>query len=864
MPQQKKEQETVVTEEYTTTFESDENKGNKQRKTKKTIIKNINEKKGEDSTVIIEEEIDIDEIKSPFQSAESLLNIEEICDNANSETESKNTAEPSKPDYLASNTNLFLERTSCVLQDANRGPSNNISAEQVKPPVTKDHETPVEDAMLGKTTYLIPIAKEKPTDDTITKQVTVSETLTPNSKNVKITKKTLTRNKGKKQQVTEIVTVEEEGKSPVTTVYEVPEEVRFDETTSLLPVTEYETPAESEEVKEQVTVVQETTPEGKDVKITKKKVTHKKGKKQQVTEIVTVEEDGKPPVTTVYEVPVEDMLEETCLLPVAEEKTSEDEITERVTVSETLTPNGKNVKITKKTLSRQGGKKQQVTEIVTVEEEGKSPVTTVYEVPEEVRFDETTGLLPVTEYETPAESEEVKEQVTVVQETTPEGKDVKITKKKVTHKKGKKQQVTEIVTVEEDGKPPVTTVYEVPVEDMLEKTCLLPVAEEKTSEDEITERVTVSETLTPDGKEVKITNKTLTKKRGKKQQVTEIVTVEEEGKSSVTTVHEVTNESVLDETTGLLPVTKYETPAESEEVKEQVTVVQETTPEGKDVKITKKKVTHKKGKKQQVTKIVTVEEDGKPPVTTVYEVPVEDMLKETCLLPVAEERTSEDEITKRVTVSKTLTPDGKDVKITKKTLSRRRGKKQQVTEIVTVEEEGKSPVTTVHEVSNENVLDETNGLLLVTEYKTPAESEEVKEQVTEVHETTPEGKDVKISKRKVTHKNGKKQQVTEIVTVEEEGRSSITTVHEVPNENVLDETTGLLPVTEYKTPTESEEVKEQVTVVHETTPEGKDVKISKKKVTHRKGKKQQVTEIVTVEEDKKPPVTTVYEVPVED
>ena len=84
----------------------------------------------------------------------------------------------------------------------------------------------------------------------------------------------------------------------------------MEETITPLPAPEYAKPSEVEEVREQVTVTQEVTKLGRPKKTTKKKIIKRKGKEQQVTEIVTVEEEGKAPKTTVTEGPVEEVVEE--------------------------------------------------------------------------------------------------------------------------------------------------------------------------------------------------------------------------------------------------------------------------------------------------------------------------------------------------------------------------------------------------------------------------------------------------------------------------------------------------------------------------------------------------------------------------
>ncbi len=89
--------------------------------------------------------------------------------------------------------------------------------------------------------------------------------------------------------------------------------------------------------------------------------------------------------------------------------------------------------------------------------------------------------------------------------------------------------------------------------------------------------------------------------------------------------------------------------------------------------------------------------------------------------------------------------------------------------------------------------------------------------------------------------------MTEEITVEEQGKRPVTTVTEGPVEEVIEELIKPLPAPEHVTPTEVEEVREQVTVTEEVTHDGKPKRVTKKKVIKRKGKEQQVTEVVTVE-----------------
>ena len=108
-------------------------------------------------------------------------------------------------------------------------------------------------------------------------------------------------------------------------------------------------------------------------RLLRNEIKKKSGKKQEVTEIVTVEEPNKEPETTVT---------------VVESEIPEEQIPSSVQISEDVSEVKKGDKtIKKRTIKKKSGKKQEVTEIVTVEEPNKEPETTVTvvesEIPEE-------------------------------------------------------------------------------------------------------------------------------------------------------------------------------------------------------------------------------------------------------------------------------------------------------------------------------------------------------------------------------------------------------------------------------------------------------------------------------------------------
>ncbi|EDS29253.1 myosin light chain kinase [Culex quinquefasciatus] len=712
-----------------------------------------------------------------------------------------------------------------------------------------EYEVPFEEAIEFQPHKFAPqeaVVQELP------EEVKVTEIITEEGKPKKqITKKRVIKKKtGKKEQVTEIVTVQEDDQLPQTTVTVTESEVPFEEAVEFQPHKIAPQEAVVQELPEEVKVTEIITEEGQPKKqITKKRVIKKKtGKKEQVTEIVTVQEDDQLPQTTVTvtesDVPFEEAVE---FQPhkFAPQEAVVQELPEEVKVTEIITEEGQPKKqITKKrVIKKKTGKKEQVTEIVTVQEDDQLPQTTVTVTESEVPFEEAVEFQPHKFAPQEAVVQELPEEVKVTEIITEEGKPKKqITKKRVIKKKtGKKEQVTEIVTVQEDDQLPQTTVTvtesEVPFEEAVE---FLPhkITPQEAVVQELPEEVKVSEIITEEGKPKKqITKKRVIKKKtGKKEQVTEIVTVQEDDQLPQTTVTVTESDVPFEEAVEFLPHKITPQEAVVQELPEEVKVTEIITEEGQPKKqITKKRVIKKKtGKKEQVTEIVTVQEDDQLPQTT-----------------------------RKSRVTEIITEEGQPKKqITKKrVIKKKTGKKEQVTEIVTVQEDDQLPQTTVTVTESDVPFEEA------VEFQphkiTPQEAvvQELPEEVKVTEIITEEGQPKKqiTKKRVIKKKTGKKEQVTEIVTVQEDDQLPQTTVTVTESDVPFEEAVEFLP---HKiTPQEAvvEELPEEVKVTEIITEEGKPKKqITKKRVIKKKtGKKEQVTEIVTVQEDDQLPQTTV-------
>ncbi|KAJ8954882.1 hypothetical protein NQ318_016819 [Aromia moschata] len=592
------------------------------------------------------------------------------------------------------------------------------------------------------------IALEKPVFEVeeLPEEIQVTEVVTEGGKKKKkvIKKRVIKKHVDGKQEKTEILTVEEEGKAPETTVTveeiespeevvhekptytveELPEEVQVTEKTEIVTVEEEGKTPETTVTVERLEAPEEIALEKPvfEVEELPEEIQHVDGK-QEKTEILTVEEEGKAPETivTVEEIDTPEEIAPEKPVYIAEE------LPEEVQVLEVIDERGKKKKrvIRKRVIKKEVGGKKEKTEIVTVEEEGKAPETTVtvesLEAPEEIAPEKPVYVV-----------EELPEEIQQV---------------------GGKQEKTEILTVEEEGKAPETTVTveenESPEEIAPEKPVYIA--------EELPEEVQVTEVVDERGKKKKkvIRKRVIKKEVDGKKEKTEIVTVEEEGKAPETTV----------------TVERLETPEEIapekpviavEELPEEIQVTEVVTEGGKKKKkVIKKRVIkkHVEGK-QEKTEILTVEEEGKAPETTVT----------------VEEIDTPEEIApeKPVYIAEEL-PE--EVQVLEVVDERGKKKMREKTEIVTVEEEGKVPETTVTVESLEAPEE-------IAPEKPVYVVEELPEEIQVTEVVTEGGKKKKVIKKRVIKKQvGGKQEKTEILTVEEEGKAPETTVTVEENES---------------------------------------------------------------------------------
>ncbi|KAG5677716.1 hypothetical protein PVAND_007448 [Polypedilum vanderplanki] len=797
--------------------------------------------------------------------------------------------------------------------------------EQIKEPQTtviiKEEDIP-EEEIESIATYEYVKEKTKPSVEEIPDDVKISEVISEEKAPEKsVKKRTFTKKIGKKQEITEIVTVEESNKEPQTTVTvsEITLDTDTTQDTQDLPYPIKPRVLETQQGEIDIKITEHITETSEQNKKIHKRIIKKKiGKKQEITEIVTIHEENKEPQTTVTttvtikeeDIPVEELqaietdqfeklktkktIEEIpsdvkiseivyeestpdksikkrvikkkvdhCHyqeedIPVEELQAIETDQFEKLKTKKTIEEIPSDVKISeivteestpdksikKRVIKKKVGKKQEITEIVTVEESNKEPQTTVTIKEEDIPVEELQAI------ETD-QFEKLKTKKTIERNT---------------FRFGKKQEITEIVTVEESNKEPQTTVTikeeDIPVEelqaietDQFEKLKTKKTIEEIPSDVKISEIVT--EEFTPD-KSIK--KRVIKKKVGKKQEITEIVTLQ----AIETDQFE-----------------KLKTKKTIEEIPSDVKISEIVTEESTPDKSIKKRVIKKKvGKKQEITEIVTVEESNKEPQTTVTikeeDIPVEELQAiETDQFEKLKTKKTIEEIPSDVKISEIVTEESTpDKSIKKRVIKKKVAKNKRLLKLLQLRNQNKEPQTTVT-IKEEDIPVEELQAIETDQFeklKTKKTIEEIpsdvkiSEIVTE--ESTP---DKSIKKRVIKKKVGKKQEITEIVTVEESNKEPQTTVtikeEDIPVEELQAiETDQFEKLKTKKTIEEYLQMSRSVKLsLKESTP---DKSIKKRVIKKKVGKKQEITEIVTVEESNKEPQTTVTikeeDIPVEE
>ncbi|KAH8324913.1 hypothetical protein KR074_003092, partial [Drosophila pseudoananassae] len=594
-----------------------------------------------------------------------------------------------------------------------------------------------------------------------------------------------------------------------------------------------------EELPEEVRVVETISEDGKPKKkkIRTRVIKKIKGDKQEVTKIETIEEDDKAPETTVT-------VEESEAGPVVQEVI--EELPEEVRVVETISEDGKpkKKKIRTRVIKKITGDKQEVTKIETVEEDDKSPETTVTV--------EESEAEPVVQ----EAIEELPEEVRIVETISEDGK---LKKKKIRARvikkiKGDKQEVTKIETVEEDDKAPETTVT-------VEKTDKVkqPISEYTIRIEELAPETTTETVTNEDGKEVErtTTRRKIKKKEGPREYLIEVVETYEENKPESDIVIQTTEVTPTKDTEVLddhkVKIVKKKKPKEESlddfvyelieqeisepDLKEQEPTISESSTETKKPKKVKKH--HKK-----ITEIV----DGVP--TTVHEVTVKEFeIDQEDVKPfeVEVEEIDRTQITESPEDQQVTVVEQKPKPKTKKSFKPK-----------IVEEEQPQPIL-------EDIEESVETITVVEEDGVP--------------------KQVEVKKKRVSRKQGPKEQIFEITETKssDEPLAEVTIVEiteETPKEEVpktkpkklVRKPVALKPeevdsyivnvLEEFRKPESSDEadqpvvedIGETVEIVKVTDEEGttKKVEVKKKKIARKQGPKEQVFEITETKSSDEP------------
>lgn len=301
--------------------------------------------------------------------------------------------------------------------------------------------------------------------------------------------------------------------------------------------------------------------------------------------------------------------------------------------------------------------------------------------------------------------------------------------------------------------------------------------------EELPEKIQIVETKRADGttKKQVIKKRVIRKKRGNKQEITEIITKEEKNAAPITSVS--VSESTVDETIeSVQPFNKiFDKALVVEEIPEDIEITEVKTREGPKKSVTKKRVIKKKsGRKESVTEIITKQIEGYEPITTVevteVDLPFEEVTEE--LKPIEQEEVLEtiEELPEHIQVIETRTDQGKFEKtiVKKRTIKKKKGKKEEITEVLTKQEEGKVPETLVtfsevheSEIVPAETVDEFKSIVEKSDKATPRKTISCEE----AHEFKPEIADllVEFMKKSIASQD-QKPEADIIENVVEEGK----------------------------------------------------------------------------------------------
>lgn len=595
----------------------------------------------------------------------------------------------------------------------------------------------------------IPMVLQEPVVENLPEDVQVIERITKDGerKQSVIKKRTIKKKSAGKEELIEVVTVQEDDKAPETTITiteeEVPEEPSAAAEEKPKPkrkkVKKLKPMDDTDEIIERLLNLEVKKTELEQYE----KVDVEFKKKPVIEEIVTVEEQPE----------AEEMIQ-----------TTEGEIIKQI--------------IKKKIIKKRVGPKVEVTEIVTTQQDGKQPEITETVTEEAVE---------------PFETEQVLEESPCLEEIpVPETGEVitKVVKKKVS-KKIKKVM------------PQPTEMSEEEVDELL----IIPAQPEQIMIEELPEKIDVIETVTIDGKPKKHITKTkvIKKRTGDKVEEVQVVTVQEDDNPAETTI------TLSEEAIPVEPTELDAQPAEKPKPKKKnLKTIKKI---GDDTDDIIEKLLNLEVKKTELEMYEKIDVEPRRKSKQVEEFIFEPVQAEQAII----EELPAQQIMKEVT---TVVQKPKKVVTKKQIIKRKVGDKEEVTELVTVQEDDKTPVTV-----------ET-----VTETVLPYEGEQAPQEIATI-EDVPQMKKIKtkIVKTKIKHDEEETQDTRqdEIMPVTAQPKQQM--------EMVIEE----MP--------ETTEIIETITEEGKPRKQAKKTKVIKKKV----GDTVEEVLITTVQEDNKPAETTI-------
>lgn len=679
-----------------------------------------------------------------------------------------------------------------------------------------------------------------------------------------VRKRTIRKIQGPNEQITEITTIHEDNNEPTTTV-EITENILNDPKVAIDPTLTIVL----EELPEDITTMVKETENGthKTKTIRKRVLKKKKGDKEEIIEIITTEEDNMEPKISVFltEFKNED------IDPLVEE------LPEQITTTITVNKNGNTTKkiLRKRPLRKKIGLKEEITEIITKEETDMELETFVMETIKSV--DELEAIV-----------EELPEQISTTVTENFDGKTITKTQHKrlLRKREGHSEQITEIMTTHEDGVEPFTTVNVTEQRVVDSENLIKPLA---VIMEELPEEITTIIKENDEGKQTykTIQKRTLKKKKGDKEEITEIITTDGDGMAPEIAVF--VKVITIDESVPMI----VELPEQS-----RTTITEDKYGRTTTKTLRKRTIKKKIGSKEEITEITTIEESDMEPQTFVFvktksitesnirgknipKIYTNTIIKDknskspTKSVEKKEKRVPEDkfveilssnktsrqqisfdeetdkyiedlsaiveELPEQIYTSLTENNEGKTITktIRKRLLRKKQGRNEQITEIITTHVENQEPTSVV--VVTENILDES-----VEEVKPTLAVfiEELPEEITTIVKKNHDGRQTSktIKKRVLKKKRGPKEEVTEIITTEEDDIEPKVCVF--ITESTIVESTPIL-----------EELPEQITTTITTDKNGKTTtKNVRKRILKKKmGPREEITEIITKEESELEP-----------